>query len=117
MQSISYENSIVIFFGFSLSNVGFSHFYMYSDGNFTGLAVTKHAYVNVHPAGSGLANLRWIESPMRHFTPTSAENVCRVSYAALNFRDIMLATGKLSAEAIPGITANFKSHKIKKIFQ
>ena len=28
--------------------------------------------------------------------------MCSVSYAALNFRDIMLATGKLAQEAIPG---------------
>ena len=28
--------------------------------------------------------------------------VCKVNYASLNFRDIMLATGRLPPDAIPG---------------
>ena len=29
--------------------------------------------------------------------------LCTVAYAALNFRDVMLATGKLAPESIPGL--------------
>lgn len=50
-----------------------------------------------------LSSLRWIASPLRHFV-TSNPNVqlCRVYFSSLNFRDIMLATGKLPPDAIPG---------------
>lgn len=72
--------------------------------NILGHITTKYANVNVGPGGSGLSNLKWIESPMKY--STKPENLttalCSVSYAALNFRDVMLATGKLAAEAIPG---------------
>ncbi|XP_020494498.2 fatty acid synthase [Labrus bergylta] len=65
-------------------------------------ALTEHAYVNVLTRGD-LSSLRWIASPLRHFV-TSNPNVqlCRVFYSSLNFRDIMLATGKLPPDAIPG---------------
>uniref|UniRef100_UPI0037E9BFCC fatty acid synthase n=1 Tax=Semicossyphus pulcher TaxID=241346 RepID=UPI0037E9BFCC len=65
-------------------------------------AMTEHAYVNVLTRGD-LSSLRWIASPLRHFA-TSNPNVqlCRVYYSSLNFRDIMLATGKLPPDAIPG---------------
>lgn len=52
-----------------------------------------------------LSSLRWIESDLRFAqarpTPPRAE-LCRVYYAPLNFRDIMLATGKLPPDALPG---------------
>ena len=32
----------------------------------------------------------------------SASQLCDVYYAPLNFRDLMLATGKLSVDALPG---------------
>ncbi|XP_034563602.1 fatty acid synthase [Notolabrus celidotus] len=65
-------------------------------------ASTEFAYVNVLTRGD-LSSLRWIASPLRHFV-TSDPNVqlCRVYYSSLNFRDIMLATGKLPPDAIPG---------------
>ncbi|XP_041672485.1 fatty acid synthase [Cheilinus undulatus] len=65
-------------------------------------AMTEHAYVNVLTRGD-LSSLRWIASPLRHFV-TNNPNVqlCRVYYSSLNFRDIMLATGKLPPDAIPG---------------
>ena len=63
----------------------------------------EHAYVNVLTRGD-LASLRWIESPLKHFMPdvTSAEQLYSVYYTSLNFRDIMLASGKLPPDAIPG---------------
>ena len=47
-----------------------------------------------------LSSLKWIQSP-RAIAPDNQHDVCKVAFAALNFRDIMLATGKLSPEAIP----------------
>lgn len=64
--------------------------------------LTEYAYVNVLTRGD-LSSLRWIVSPLRHFRTTDPSVLlCKVYYASLNFRDIMLATGKLSPDAIPG---------------
>ncbi|NXC72710.1 FAS synthase, partial [Anhinga anhinga] len=64
--------------------------------------LTEYAYVNVLTRGD-LSSLRWIVSPLRHFQTTDPNvQLCKVYYASLNFRDIMLATGKLSPDAIPG---------------
>jgi fatty acid synthase len=64
---------------------------------------TEHAFVNVLTRGD-LSSLRWIESPIKHFNqehdPKSV--FCHVYYAPLNFRDIMLASGKLPPDALPG---------------
>ncbi|XP_077358210.1 fatty acid synthase isoform X2 [Festucalex cinctus] len=64
--------------------------------------LTEHAYVNVLTRGD-LSSLSWIASPLRHFVPDNPNvQLCRVYYSSLNFRDIMLATGKLPPDAIPG---------------
>ncbi|XP_053145655.1 fatty acid synthase [Hemicordylus capensis] len=64
--------------------------------------LTEYAYVNVLTRGD-LSSLHWIASPLRHFNTTNPNvQLCKVYYASLNFRDIMLATGKLSPDAIPG---------------
>uniref|UniRef100_A0A672LX21 Fatty acid synthase n=1 Tax=Sinocyclocheilus grahami TaxID=75366 RepID=A0A672LX21_SINGR len=64
--------------------------------------LTEQAYVNVLTRGD-LSSLRWIASPLRHFVPSNPNvQLCRVYYSSLNFRDIMLATGKLPPDAIPG---------------
>ncbi|CAF0706992.1 unnamed protein product [Brachionus calyciflorus] len=47
-----------------------------------------------------LSSLKWIQSPEPYVTDSN-QVICNVAYSALNFRDIMLATGKLSPEAIP----------------
>lgn len=62
-----------------------------------------HAYVNVLTRGD-LSSLRWIESPLKYYDTKSNSKtcLCHVYYAPLNFRDIMLATGKLPPDAIPG---------------
>ena len=64
---------------------------------------TSHAYVNVLTRGD-LASLRWIESPLKFFNAKESvsKELCSVYYTSLNFRDIMLATGKLPPDAIPG---------------
>ncbi|KAG7277018.1 hypothetical protein CRUP_001644 [Coryphaenoides rupestris] len=67
--------------------------------------LTEQAYVNVLTRGD-LSSLRWIASPLCHFVAASAQvQLCSVYYSSLNFRDIMLATGKLPPDAIPGDVA------------
>ncbi|KAI8423475.1 hypothetical protein MSG28_012596 [Choristoneura fumiferana] len=64
----------------------------------------EHAYVNTLTRGD-LSSLRWIESELRYATavPQGAHtDLCRVYYAPLNFRDIMIATGKLPPDSLPG---------------
>uniref|UniRef100_A0A0K8V335 Fatty acid synthase n=1 Tax=Bactrocera latifrons TaxID=174628 RepID=A0A0K8V335_BACLA len=61
----------------------------------------EHAYVNALVKGD-LASLKWIEaSPSQNVKNESLE-LCSVYYAPLNFRDVMLSSGKLSADALPG---------------
>ncbi|XP_069807612.1 fatty acid synthase isoform X2 [Dendropsophus ebraccatus] len=63
---------------------------------------TAYAFVNVLTRGD-LSTLHWIASPLRNFNPTNPNvKLCKVYYSSLNFRDIMLATGKLPPDAIPG---------------
>lgn len=64
---------------------------------------TDAAYVNVLTRGD-LSSLRWIASPLRHFRGGGGGvELCQVYFSSLNFRDIMLATGKLPPDAIPGL--------------
>lgn len=64
---------------------------------------TEHAYVNVLTRGD-LSSLRWISSPLGKNAPKNSKvQRCRIYYSSLNFRDIMLATGKLPPDAIPGM--------------
>ena len=65
---------------------------------------SDHAYVNVLTRGD-LSSLKWIESPLKYFRPEDnpEKDLCSVYYTSLNFRDIMLATGKLPPDAIPGM--------------
>lgn len=63
---------------------------------------TEHAFINVLTRGD-LSSIRWVCSPLRHTQSTGpGVQLCTIYYASLNFRDIMLATGKLSPDAIPG---------------
>lgn len=62
----------------------------------------EHAYINTLTRGD-LASLRWIEGPLGYYKGDLANTeLCHVYYAPLNFRDVMLATGKLPPDALPG---------------
>ncbi|KAF7386952.1 hypothetical protein HZH66_011404 [Vespula vulgaris] len=63
----------------------------------------EHAYINTLIRGD-LTSLRWIESSLSYYQPEKYPDteMCSVYYAPLNFRDIMLATGKLPPDALPG---------------
>lgn len=64
----------------------------------------EHAYVNALTKGD-LSSLSWIESPLSRQLPDPSDKsteLCTVYYAPLNFRDVMLTSGKLAADALPG---------------
>ncbi|XP_063235501.1 fatty acid synthase-like isoform X2 [Bacillus rossius redtenbacheri] len=62
----------------------------------------EHAYINTLNRGD-LASLRWIEGPLSLYSPANHPDklLCSVYYAPLNFKDVMLATGKLPSDAPP----------------
>ncbi|XP_006825595.1 fatty acid synthase-like [Saccoglossus kowalevskii] len=71
--------------------------------------LTPHAYVNILTRGD-LSTLKWIASPLKYATPEfigQSKEICNVYYASLNFRDIMLATGKLPPDALPVNIASY----------
>ncbi|KAK5642459.1 hypothetical protein RI129_008626 [Pyrocoelia pectoralis] len=62
----------------------------------------NHAFVNIITKGD-LSTLKWVEAPRFYdkLSETPSE-ICSVYYAPVNFKDVMLATGKLAIDAIPG---------------
>ena len=63
----------------------------------------SHAFINVETKGD-LSSLKWFESDHKYWPigRTSRQNLIKIYYSALNFRDIMISTGKLSVNALPG---------------
>lgn len=81
----------------------FRHFSIDSEN----LVQTQHAYLNVSTRGD-LSSLKWYEAQHKYW-PILPKNIqesygtlFHVYYSPLNFRDIMLATGKLPPDALPG---------------
>ncbi|XP_017888250.2 fatty acid synthase-like, partial [Ceratina calcarata] len=56
-----------------------------------------HGYVNLKVRGD-LSSIQWMQGPIQ--PDAKYDNIVKVVYASLNFRDVMLATGKLMPEAI-----------------
>ncbi|GFQ69735.1 fatty acid synthase, partial [Trichonephila clavata] len=56
---------------------------------------TEHAFLNILTRGN-LSSLIWMDSPLKYLTQSRDSLLCHVYYASLNFRDVMMATGKLS---------------------
>ena len=56
-----------------------------------------HCYVNAL-IKSDLSSLKWISGPYNYSQPEG--KLVKVQYASLNFRDVMLATGKLTADVV-----------------
>ena len=52
-----------------------------------------HFFVNTLVRGD-LSTLKWLEGPITEDSP----NVIRIQYASLNFRDVMVATGKINLD-------------------
>jgi len=70
-------------------------------------APSSHAYVDIKTKGD-LSSFRWMENNTKYFdvTPTacrvsSSETLVKVSYASLNFKDVMIASGRISTDAYP----------------
>lgn len=67
----------------------------------------EHAYVNALTKGD-LSSFSWIEGPLSRQLPDPQDKrveLCSVYYAAINFHDVMLCTGKLPVDALPGALA------------
>lgn len=47
-----------------------------------------------------LSSFDWIDSPLKYFTPSDTAKLVQVYYASLNFKDVMLASGRLPLDAI-----------------
>ncbi|XP_025264308.1 fatty acid synthase-like [Camponotus floridanus] len=62
----------------------------------------EHAYVDTLTTGN-LNSLEWIQSPLTYCQTKYPNTLCSVYYASLNFRDILLATGKLSMDALSSL--------------
>lgn len=62
--------------------------------------MVESAFVNtLYP--DTMSSLSWIEGPLpAQYDKT--DEYCQVAYSSLNFRDLMIATGKLSTNALPG---------------
>lgn len=62
---------------------------------------TQDAFINVATRGD-LSSFRWYEAPYKYIEPNDLQdNMASVYYASLNFRDIMLASGRLPLDALP----------------
>ncbi len=73
------------------------------DGNIgMPMLLVEHAYINALTKGD-LSSLQWIEgnSGLAENKDPSVD-LCKVYYAPINFRDVMLSSGKLAADALPG---------------
>ncbi|XP_075724817.1 fatty acid synthase-like isoform X2 [Rhipicephalus microplus] len=66
---------------------------------------TPYAFLGVRAPGD-LSTLQWYESPLGYAPPGGKSGsggiVCDVYYAALNFHDVLLATGKIQVEPTHG---------------
>ena len=56
-----------------------------------------HGYANIKVRGD-LSSLEWVQGSLQ--PDVNDENLIKVVYSSLNFRDVMLATGKLMPEAL-----------------
>ncbi|KAL3237297.1 hypothetical protein MRX96_022064 [Rhipicephalus microplus] len=63
------------------------------------------AFLGMHTRGD-LSTLQWYESPLKYASLSSGTTkdgtLCDVCYAPLNARDLMMATGKIAPEPLPG---------------
>lgn len=67
--------------------------------------MVEHAFINTLVRGD-VSSLTWVESSNQYFEHIQERlpyhELCSVYYAAVNFRDVMLAYGRLPPDAIPG---------------
>ncbi|XP_003739693.1 fatty acid synthase [Galendromus occidentalis] len=80
------------------------HFTLDSPGSDFGIVRTEHAFLNNRTRGD-LSSLAWYQSQINFDRPAADRVLCSVYYAPLNFHDVMLATGKLPTDTMPGDVA------------
>ena len=88
----------------------------FSNADLPDKTCTEYSYLRSLKQGD-MSSLTWVESELK--TIYDANNnmmkkgkVVKVNYSALNFRDIMFASGQLDSEAIPGIHPNVAQDSI-----
>lgn len=62
---------------------------------------SEHSYLNIKTRGD-LSSFDWFECQHKYWPEGRKpnESLCRVYYSSLNFKDVMLATGRLPADAL-----------------
>lgn len=66
---------------------------------------SSYSYVDVQKPGD-LSSLAWFQSALTQDIADTKHQICHIEFASLNFRDVMLATGQLSPDAIPRDSAD-----------
>ncbi|XP_023313028.1 fatty acid synthase-like [Anoplophora glabripennis] len=60
----------------------------------------EHCFVNVTSRGD-LSSLSWIQGPLKHNAiPESEKELVHVYYSSINFKDVMIASGKINIDSI-----------------
>lgn len=85
-------NKIIIFICFQGAWGTLRHFELIQ--NIENKPHDDHCYGNVLQRGD-LSTLSWLQGPV---DTNKSNDVIKIQYASINFRDVMLATGRLSAE-------------------
>ncbi|KAI1292280.1 Fatty acid synthase [Halotydeus destructor] len=89
-------------------------------GNFIPVSIEKqvnkyhdnnYSYLRALKQGD-MSSLTWVDSDIGFKVKNSNKKLIDIHYSALNFRDIMFASGKLDSEAIPGIHPNIAQDSI-----
>ncbi|KAH6943517.1 hypothetical protein HPB50_022695 [Hyalomma asiaticum] len=66
---------------------------------------TRFAFLSIRTRGD-LSTLEWYESPLKYASISGRRHIdgllCYVYYAPLNFRDVLLATGRIAPEPLAG---------------
>lgn len=74
------------------------------ESSFEQVELTPAVYANTTRTGD-LASFAWHESPYKYLSETERDNRVQVAYAALNFRDVMVATGRVNLSSLSSKTA------------
>ena len=68
----------------------------------TGQVIDKvdDVYLDIQVKGD-LSSLKWVEMPPKNDGKTDNDDFIYVTHSALNFRDVMLASGRIPIETVP----------------
>ena len=76
---------------------------MFYSKHFSDLLQTEvsDAHLDIGVKGD-MASIGWYESNPEDLEVSLNNDIVQITHAALNFRDVMCASGRLSADALPG---------------